>query len=135
MGGASRMGLSSPTSGANSPVNFESMPVFQVNSTMKIPDKSDYRTEVKPRRMASLLSRPLHKSGTTKFDVTTDVRSIAPLTSEDIGQFNNLGLMSILRERKPSVTKERTQSVTIDNPPSFYDDDIRKKEEKYKNSI
>jgi len=67
--------------------------------------------------------------------VTTDVRTIAPLTSEDIGQFNNLGLMSILRERKPSVTKERTQSVTIDNPPSFYDDDIRKKEEKYKNSI
>ena len=87
--------------------------------------------------MASLMSRPQHKSGTTKFDVCRDRRTIAPLTSEDIGQFANLSLMSTLRSQNPSALNKIKSSpmTSIDNAPSFYDDDIRKKKEKYNASI
>lgn len=56
------------------------------------------------------------------------MRSIAPLTSEDIQQFGNLGLMNMLRSQMPSMATTKNQSVTIDNPPSFYEEDLRKKE-------
>ena len=78
---------------------------------------------------------PQHKSGTTKFDSTSHMRTIAPLTSEDIGQFHNLGLMSTLRSTQPSVTNQRHKSVAIDNPPSFYEADLKKKQDKYQKAI
>ena len=45
--------------------------------------------------------------------------------------------MSILRSEKPSgLNKIKSSPLTsIDNAPSFYDDDIRKKREKYNASI
>ena len=86
--------------------------------------------------MDSLMRMPNHKSGTSKFDSTTMVKTMSPLTSEDISQFGNLGLMSTLRAQAPSaLTAGRNKSVTIDNPPSFYDDDLRKKQEKYAKAI
>ena len=99
MGGANGMGLGSPLrTGPASPVNYESMPVFQIQKSKGIPGMSNIRTgNTQHVRMRSLMSRPNHKSGTTKFDVTTDLRTIAPLTSEDIGFTHNLGLMSTLR--------------------------------------
>ena len=77
-------------------------------------------------RMDSLMKVPNHKQGTSKFDKSTHARSIAPLTSEDIHQFNNLSLMGTLRSMNPSVTA-RNKSVALDQPPSFYDDDLKKK--------
>ena len=117
--------------------NFESMPAFTINTGKGIPDKSAIRTENTSRnRMDSLMSVPKHKSGTTKFDSQTSIRTIAPLTSEDIGQFHNLSLMSTLRNQNVAVTAHgRHKSVAIDNPPSFYDDDLKKKEDKYSKAI
>lgn len=51
---------------------------------------------------------PAHKSGTTKFDSTQHMRSIAPLTSEDIQQFGNLGLMNMLRSQMPYMIAAKT---------------------------
>lgn len=81
------------------------------------------------------MSRPFHKSGTSKFDIAKDARTIAPLTSEDLGQFVNISLMSSLRSQNPSVTGKKNSNAMIDNPPSFYDDDIKKKLDKYNPSI
>ena len=133
---AMSLGLSSPK-GLNSPINFESMPAFTVNTAKGIPDKSLIRTENTSRnRMDSLMRMPTHKSGTTKFDANNDVRSIAPLTSEDIGQFHNLSLMSTLRSKQPSqMGQNRNKSVAIENPPSFYEDDLKKKHEKFSKAI
>lgn len=83
--GAMAMGLTTPK-GLNSPINFESMPAFTISTMKGIPDKNNIRTENTSRnRMDSLMRVPKHKSGTTKFDREKDARSIAPLTSEDIG--------------------------------------------------
>lgn len=103
---AMSLGLNTPK-GLFSPnhFNFESLPAFHIASGKKIPDKGFIRTsETSRNRMHSLMKMPDHKSGTTKFDSTTDCRTIAPLTSEDIAQFGNLGLMNTLRSTMPSVT-------------------------------
>ena len=137
--GAMTIGLGSPRNSmtpiSSTPVHV--MPAFQIDSTKGIPEKALIRTEDTGRhRLDSLMRVPNHKAGTTKFDSMTDARTIAPLTSEDIGQFNNLGLMSTLRSQQPSVTNGmRNKSVTVDNPPSFYDDDLKKKMDKYSKSI
>lgn len=102
------LGLNSPK-GLSSPFNFESMPAFQVMTTKGIPDKALIRTNSTSRnRFDSLMRVPAHKTGTTKFDPSQHVRSIAPLTSEDIKQFGNLGLMSTLRSQMPSMITGRT---------------------------
>ena len=125
--GAMAMGLTTPK-GLNSPINFESMPAFTISTMKGIPDKGNIRTENTSRnRMDSLMRVPQHKSGTSKFDKERDQRTIAPLTSEDIGQFHNLSLMSTLRSNNPSVTNGRHNSVQVENPPSFYEDDLRKR--------
>jgi hypothetical protein len=77
---------------------------------------------------------PDHKSGTTKFDKSTHNRTIAPLTSEDIGQFHNLNLMGTLRHMQP-IASSKDKPPMVDNPPSFYDADLAKKTEKYNKSI
>ena len=129
------MGLTTPK-GVSSPINFESMPAFTVSTMKGIPDKKIIRTENTSRnRMDSLMRVPQHKSGTTKFDREKDARSIAPLTSEDIGQFHNLSLMSTLRANNPSVTEKRHNSVQVDNPPSFYEADLQFKQKKYADAI
>ena len=78
---------------------------------------------------------PEHKSGTTKFDKSVHNRSIAPLTSEDIGQFHNLSLMGTLRSSQPSTTLTKSRQTLTNNPPSFYEEDLRKKQEKYSKAI
>ena len=131
---AMSLGLSSPK-GLNS-INFESLPAFTISSNKGIPEKGNIRTNITSRtRLDSLMRVPSHKVGSGKFDREKDSRSIAPLTSEDIGQFHNLSLMSTLRSQMPSVTGSRTKSVSVDNPPSFYEDDLRKKEEKFAKAI
>ena len=78
---------------------------------------------------------PLHKSGTSKFDPETHNRTLSPLTQEDIGQFGNLGLISTLRRTEPGAIAKNRNTSTIDNPPSFYEDDLRKKQDKYEQAI
>ena len=130
-GAAMSLGLNSPK-GLVTPINFESMPAFSVQTTKGIPDKAHIRTSSTSRnRFDSLMKVPSHKVANSKFDPTQHVRSIAPLTSEDIKQFGNLGLMSTLRSQQPSLLSGRTQSVAIDSPPSFYEDDLRKKQERF----
>ena len=93
--GMMSLGLNSPKGMA---VDYESMPAFAINTAKGIPDKSSIRTMNTSRnRMDSLMKVPMHKQGTSKFDKSTHARSIAPLTSEDIHQFNNLSLMGTLR--------------------------------------
>ena len=83
--GAMAMGLTTPK-GLSSPIDFESMPAFTVSAMKGIPDKNLIRTNDTSRnRMGSLMRVPTHKTGTHKFDREKDARSIAPLTSEDIG--------------------------------------------------
>ena len=73
------------------------MPAFRVVRS-NIPDKGTLRSAYNTReRLDSLMRRPPHKSGTTKFDPLSSERTIAPLTSEDVNQFCNLGLMNSLR--------------------------------------
>jgi len=130
--GMQSLGLSSPKGMAS---DFESMPAFQINTAKGIPDKGSIRTMNTSRnRMESLMKVPNHKQGTSKFDKSTHSRSIAPLTSEDINQFNNLSLMGTLRSMQPSVTA-RNKSVAMDQPPSFYEDDLKKKTDKYSKCI
>jgi len=83
--GAMSLGLTSPKDLNNPTATFESMPAFQINTTKGIPEKATIRTGNTSRnRMDSLMSVPLHKQGTRKFDRSSDARTIAPLTSEDI---------------------------------------------------
>ena len=134
-GAALSLGLSG-IKGISSPMNFESIPAFTIKTAKGIPDKSLIRTENTSRnRMGSLTRMPNHKQGTEKFDKSVHDRSIAPLTSEDINQFGNLSLMSSLRTTQPSVSNNRNKSVVIDNPPSFYEDDVKKRMEKYAKAI
>lgn len=110
--GMMSLGLSSPKGLVS---DYESMPAFQVNTAKGIPDKSSIRTMNTSRnRMDSLMKVPTHKQGTSKFDKSTHARSIAPLTSEDIHQFNNLSLMSTLRNVQPASVTARNKSVALD---------------------
>ncbi len=134
-GGALSLGLSG-IKGISSPLNFESMPAFTIKTAKGIPDKSLIRTgDTSRNRMGSLMRMPQHKQGTEKFDKSVHDRTIAPLTSEDTSQFGNLSLMNSLRTTQPSVTNGRGRSMGIDNPPSFYEDDIKKRMEKYAKAI
>lgn len=134
-GGAMSIGLSSPKAGIGMG-NFESMPAFTITAGRGIPEKGSIRSgDTSRTRMFSLMRMPSHKSGTTKFDPLTHNRTISPLTSEDIQQIGNLELMSTLRTQQTSVTGGRNKSVSIDNPPSFYEDDLRKRQEKYSKAI
>lgn len=127
------LGLSSPKD--LSTQGFETMPAFQINSKKGIPEKATIRTNLTARdRMDSLMSVPRHKQGTKKFDKSTDARTIAPLTSEDINQFHNLGLMTTLRADLPAKADKESQGI-VDQAPSFFDDDMKKREEKYGKSI
>jgi len=112
------------------------MPAFKIQTSKGIPDKIQIRTENTSRnRLNSLMRMPNHKLGTIKFDKSVHNRSIAPLTSEDINQFNNLSLMSTLRSSQPSTSMNKSRGPTADCPPSFYEDDLKKKQEKYSKAI
>lgn len=92
------LGLSSPKGNGNANLNLDAMPAFTIAAMKGIPDKATIRTENTSRnRLDSLMRMPDHKSGTTKFDKSQHSRSINPLTSEDINQFQNLHMMSTLR--------------------------------------
>lgn len=43
--------------------------------------------------------------------------------------------MSTLRNIQPASVTARNKSVALDQPPSFYEDDLKKKQEKYNKSI
>ena len=87
------------------------------------------------------MRRPNHKQGTTKFDPDNCERTVAPLTCEDTQQFCNLSLMSSLRQNAVGVSsakkshKTSQPGLTIDNPPSFYEEDMRKWGNKFAKSI
>lgn len=131
---AMSLGLSSPR--ANSPKSPKTSLAFTIEKDRGIPTKDEMRTaDARSNRMDSLLRMPAHKQGTTKFDAVADQRTIAPLTQEDIGQFANLGLMSTLRNNAGGVTARNRSIVQVENPPSFYDDDLKKKQEKYAKAI
>ena len=129
------LGLASPKSSARG-FDLDSMPAFTIISGKGIPDKATIRTgETSRNRLDSLMRMPDHKSGTTKFDKSTHNRTIAPLTSEDIGQFHNLNLMGTLRSMQQPTASIKDKPPMVDNPPSFYDADLAKKQEKYNKSI
>ena len=117
------------------------MPAFRITK-QAIPNKDTMRSYyTNHERIESLMRRPTHKQGTIKFDPESCERSINPLTSEDTSQFCNLGLMSSLRNNGVGVSsakkshKASQPGLTIDNPPSFYEDDLRKRVEKFATSI
>ena len=62
-----------------------------------IPEASAIRDHgTRRERMDSLTKIPRHKPSISKFDGTN--RTLAPLTYEDLGQFDNIALISTLRE-------------------------------------
>ena len=102
--------------------NYGGMPAFTVNTSRGIPGKLDTLTR---NPSNSLMQLPKHRLGTSKFDKTKDTRTISSLTSEDKINFANLSLMSTLRKTIGNSSKKPSNTM-IDNPPSFYDDEIRK---------
>ena len=48
---------------------------------------------------------PVHKPTTYKFTNEPGTRTIAPLTYEDLGQFDSLSLINTLREPLPKKSK------------------------------
>ena len=84
---------------------------------------------------------PNHKSGTIKFDGDPLKRTIAPLTGEDTTNFINMNLMSTLRQGKAIGNKGghegrgSSAAMMMDNPPSFYDDDMKKWKDKFNKAI
>ena len=129
------LGLNSPK-GTARVMDLDAMPAFTIAAGKGIPDKATIRTENTSRnRLDSLMRMPDHKSGTTKFDKSTHNRTIAPLTSEDIHQFQNLNLMGTLRSMQNPIPSNKDKPPMIENPPSFYDDDLRKKQDKYNKAI
>ena len=117
------------------------MPAFRITKS-SIPEKGTMRSKYGTQdRLDSLMRRPNHKSGTKKFDPENSERTIAPLTCEDTSQFCNLGLMNSLRQNTAGVSSAKKSlkashaGLTIDNPPSFYDDDMRKWGDKFANSV
>ena len=58
-----------------------------------------------------------------------------PLTSEDIHQFQNLSLMGSLRSMQPPQATNKEKPTVVDNPPSFYEADLNKKQEKYSKAL
>ena len=84
------------------------------------------------------MQMPTHKTGTTKFDGDPNKRTIAPLTGEDVTNFMNMGLMSTLRTAKAVSPREGGEGHamhTIDNPPSFYEDDMNKRRNKFAKAV
>ena len=88
-------------------------------------------------RLDVLMRKPKHKQGTVKFDADSVERTFVPLTREDINQFCNLGLMNSLRQNTATVSsaKKSQAGLALDNPPSFYDEDMRKWGEKFAKSV
>ena len=61
------------------------------------PDSKELRaTSTNSARLHELMQKPAHKPTVDKFK-NTGVRTFAPLTMEDKGQFGNLGLIKSLR--------------------------------------
>ena len=130
-GGAGAMGL---TPRGNSLLAYDSAPAFRITSDRGIPNKASIDSNRRNReRMQTLMVLPMHKSGTVKFDGDPAKRTIHALTHEDTGNFSNMGLISTLRISKGGEHKvtaeERMHS--IDNPPSFYEDDLQKWKKKF----
>jgi hypothetical protein len=66
-----------------------------------IPEGSSVRSPFASREtMENLTKLPTHRQGTIKFDPLSMRRNQSPLTLEDTDQFQNLSLISTLRESK-----------------------------------
>lgn len=136
-------------------INTEAQPAFKINTERGIPDGSSIRSNADSRAaLDNLVRLPPHKQGTIKFDASKMQRTLSPLTFEDTGQFNNLGLISTLRTSKvakknfqiktqTSVDQNADEASQADNnltttipvPPSFYEDDMEKKFKKYEPAL
>jgi len=76
----------------------EETKIFNINSSMKIPDMSTLRSpEHKSERLESLMYVPAHKPPIAKFNADEMVRTMIPLTQEDKEQSGNLPLINTLR--------------------------------------
>lgn len=116
---------------------YASATAFRISPDKGIPNKSSIRSLARNReRLESLMNLPLHKTGNMKFDGDPNKRTIAPLTKEDNTNFANMGLMSTLRAGKShSKADEQDKHHTIDNPPSFYEDDMNKWKNKFAKAV
>ena len=115
---------------------YDSAPAFKITSDRGIPNKSSIESIRRNReRMETLMTKPSHKTGTLKFDGDPAKRTLHPLTHEDTGNFSNMGLISTLRAGKAFETGSGEARQTIDNPPSFYDDDLKKWRKKFEKAV
>ena len=136
-GGVAALGLKTPR-GNSMAAMYDSAPAFKIDAGSGIPGKGSIRDIARNKdRLQTLMSLPMHKTGTAKFDGDPTKRTLAPLTKEDTGNFGNHALMSTLRAGKGvSSTEEGQQRAsTIDNPPSFYDDDMNKWRNKFAKAV
>jgi hypothetical protein len=93
----------SPSMPMNSTMS-SNMPAFRITKT-SIPDKGSMKSAyITSDRLNSLMRAPNHKPASEKFNPEYHCKSVAPLTYEDIGQFNNLDLMKTLRSQAPGVS-------------------------------
>jgi len=103
----------------------EAQQTFKIDKDFKIPEISQLRPrESRTERMDSLLSMPLHRSGTIKFNGDMANLTLIPLTQEDKEQSINLPLLNTLRQPFTSMGSPSGKPETTNpNPPSFYDAD------------
>jgi len=115
---------------------YDSAPAFKIESTKGIPNKSSINSIRRNReRVEALLTRPMHKTGTLKFDGDPSKRTQHSLTHEDTGNFANMSLMSTLRAGKAFATGDDKLHTTIENPPSFYENDMNKWKKKFEKAV
>jgi hypothetical protein len=88
--------------------------------------------ELRNERIESLRTLPRHREVSPKFNAETMLRTLMPLTQEDKNQSQNLPLITTLRQ--PLLDQKYTKD-TNGQPPSFYEDDLKKWEEKFARSV
>ncbi len=74
---------------------------------------------------------PQHRPAQEKFDRETMARTLIPLTHEDKDQSANLPLIQTLRLKQIKTSEANAGSA----PPSFYEEDLKKWNDKYAKSI
>ena len=133
--GAGSIGIKTPLS-KNMDAAYASATAFRISTDKGIPNKSSIRSLARNReRLESLMNLPMHKTGTLKFDGDPNRRTIAPLTKEDTTNFANMSLMSTLRAGKSYNSSKAGGGNTIENPPSFYEDDLNKWKNKFAKAV
>lgn len=128
---------------------------FHVKPGKAIPDLSEQRKMQKEERMNSLLQRPAHKEAIMNGTLQEAVQDFnkVPLSMEDKGCFGNLPLINTLRQSSNTQVmggsyvsakkkgadddedKKNNRSITQCNPPTFFNEDMDKWNNKFANAI